>query len=87
MNSSTDLQHNSLESLINDNDRNDTDMNDTFKNVDASIGIGLLNSQTIPQYNKSSNLNEMNMGVKNGDVNGDYCYMNSSTGSEPNNHK
>ena len=28
----------------------------------------------------------MNMSVDNCDVNGDYCYTNSSTGSEPKNH-
>ena len=32
------------------------------------------------------NLNEFNMSVDNGDVNGEYFYMNSSTGSEFKNH-
>ena len=68
------------------NDRNDTDMNNNKKKGDASSGIGLLNIQTHPQDNEPSNLNEMNMSVDNGDFNGDYCYMNSSTVSESNNH-
>ena len=29
---------------------------------------------------------EIHMGVENGDINGGYCYMNSSTESEENNH-
>ena len=36
---------------MNDNDRIDTDMNDTLHNIDASSGIGLLNSHTIPKDN------------------------------------
>ena len=55
---------------MNDNTRNDTDMNDTLQNGDLSSGIGLLNIHTLPQYNESSDLNEMNMSVDNGDVNG-----------------
>ena len=51
-----------------------------------SSGIGLLNSHTLPQYNESSKLNEMNISVYNCDVNGAYCYMNSSTGYDINNH-
>ena len=31
-------------------------------------------------------MNEMSMSVDNGDANGDYCYMNSSTGNVINNH-
>ena len=39
----------------------------------------------LTQYNESSKLNEMNMGVENGDVNSGHFYMNISTGSESNN--
>ena len=81
MNSHNYLQQNDLESLMKDNDRTDTYMKVTLQNGDMSSGIGLLNIHTIPQANKASKLNEMNMGVDNGDVIGDYCYMNSSTGS------
>ena len=62
------------------NDRIDTDMNETLHNGDVSIVIGLINSQTLPQSSKVSQLNDINISVDNGDVNGDYCYMNSSTG-------
>ena len=62
------------------------DMNDNLHHGYLSSGIGLLNSHILPPYKKSSNLNEINMGVENGDVNGGHCYMNSSTGSESNNH-
>ena len=82
----TDLQHNGFESLINYNDRIDTDMNKTLQNGDVSSVIGLLNSHTLPQYNESSQLNDMNMSVDNGDVNGCYFYINSSTGSDINNN-
>ena len=67
---------------MNDNERNDADMNYNLHNVYVSRGIGLLNRHTPPQDNESSNLNEMNMSVDNGDINGDYCYMNDSTISE-----
>ena len=70
---------------MNDNDRNDTYINDNSHNKDVSSGIGLLNSHTLPQDNESSNLNETNMRVDNGDVNGDYCYMNIYTGYESKN--
>ena len=79
MNRYTDLQKNVLESFFNDNYSNDTYINDTLQNIDVSSGIGLLNGHTIPQDNESSNFNEMNMSVDNGDVNGAYCYINSST--------
>ena len=39
MNIQSDLQQNGLESLMNYNDSNDTDMNATLQNVDISIGI------------------------------------------------
>ena len=48
MNSHTYLQQNSLESLMNDNTRNDTGMNATLQNGYLSSGIGLLNSHTLP---------------------------------------
>ena len=51
LNIHTNLKHNFLESLINDNDSNDTDINETFYNLDVSIGIGLLNIHTISQDN------------------------------------
>ena len=43
---------------------------------------GILNIHTLTKYNQSIKLNDMNMGVENGDVNGVHCYMNSSTESE-----
>ena len=58
----------------------------TLQNGDVSSVIGLLNSHTLPQYNESSQLNDMNMSVDNGDVNGCYFYINSSTGSDINNN-
>ena len=61
-------------------------MNETLHNGYESSVIGLLYSHTIPQYKQSMNLNEMNMSVENGDVNGDYCYINSSTGCVIKNH-
>ena len=64
---------------------NDTVMNANLHNGGVSSGIFLLNSRTVSQDNSSSNLNDINMGVLNGDVNGDYCYMNSYTGSESKN--
>ena len=57
-------------------------MNANLYNEYMSSGTDLLKRYTLPQYNKSSNLNDMNMGVENGDVNGVHCYMNSSTESE-----
>ena len=61
-------------------------MNDTLQNGDVSSGIGLLNSHNISQDNESSKLNKMNTSFDNGDVNGDYCYINSSTGYDIKNH-
>ena len=81
MNSHTNLQKNDLESFMKDNDRIDIYMNDTLQNGDTSSEIGLLNIHTLPQTNELSKLNNMNMSVDNGDVNGDYYYINSSTGS------
>ena len=46
---------------MNDNDRNNTDKNDNFHTGNVSSGIGLLKIHTLPQDNKSSNLNEMSM--------------------------
>ena len=86
MNIHTDLQRYGLKSLINYNDRNYTDMNDNLQNGDVSSGIGLLNSHTLPQDNESIKLNDVNIGAENDDINGDYCYINISTGYESNNH-
>ena len=86
MSSHADLQQNGLKSLINYNDRNDTDMNDTLQNGDLISGIGLLNSHILPKDNSSGTLNDMNMSVDKGDINGDSFYMNSSTGYESKNH-
>ena len=70
---------------MNYNDRDNIEMNYTFKNGDVSSEIGLLKIHTVPQYNELSNLNYMNMSVDNGDINIDYCYMNGSTVFESNN--
>ena len=59
---------------MNDNDRIDTNMNETLQNGYVSSGIGLLNIHTLLQANESSNLNEISMSVDNGDVNGDFFY-------------
>ena len=64
----------------------DTDINETLHEGDVSSGIGLLNSHTLPQANKSSKANEMNMSVYNGNDNVDYCYINISTVSGERNH-
>ena len=48
--------------------------------------IGLLNGHTLHQDNESSNLNDMNIIVDNGNFNVDYCYINISTGYESKNH-
>ena len=63
-------QHNGLKSLMNYNDRDDIDMNTNSQNVYVSSGIGLLNIHTLLRYNESSQLNEINIGVENVDVNG-----------------
>ena len=60
-------------------------MNANRQNGDISSGIGLLDTHTITQDNESINFNEMNKNVENGDINGDYCYMNISAGSESKN--
>ena len=86
MNIHTNLKHNGLELLINDNDRIYTDMNDTLQNVDMISWTGLLKSNTIPLYNEWSQLNHMNMSVDNGDVNDNYCYMSGCTVYESKNH-
>ena len=59
-----------------DNDRINTDMNETLQNTDASSEMFLLNIHTISQSNKSSKPNETNTSVYNFHFNGDYCYMN-----------
>ena len=86
MNRHTYSQQNGFEYLMNVNNSNDTYMNDTVQNGDVSSGIGLINIHTLPQDSELSTLNEVNMSVENGDINGDYFYMNGSTGSESKNH-
>ena len=86
MNINNYLQYNGLESWINDSDRIEIDMNETLHNGYVSSGIGLLNIHTPPRGNKSGKLNETNMSVDNGYVNGYYCYMNSYTESNIKNH-
>ena len=83
MNIHTDLQQNGLKSLIK---YNDIDINYTLYNVDVSIAITLLSRHNILQDNESSNMSEMNVVVVNGDINGDNCYLNNTTGYESNNH-
>ena len=56
-------QQNGSKSLMNYNDRDDMDMNSNLHNGYVSNEIGILNSHTLTQYNLSSILNEMNMGV------------------------
>ena len=48
MNSHTDLQQNCLESLMNDNDRIDTNMNETLQNGDVISGNVLINIHNHP---------------------------------------
>ena len=71
---------------MNDNESIDTDINEILQNVYVSSQIGLLNIHTLPQANKSSKLNGMNMSVYNGDANGEFFHMNSFTGSVINNY-
>ena len=61
-------------------------MNANEQNGDVSSGVFLLNRYTLHQYKESSNLNDINMVVENGYVNGGNCYMNISTVSESKNH-
>ena len=75
-----------MESFIEYNNSNDSDINETLHNVDVSSVTGLLNSHTLPQPNESSKFNELDISVDNGGFNGDYCYMNSSNGSVIRNH-
>ena len=70
---------------MNDNDNIETDINETLYKGNVSSEIGLLYSHIFIQSNKSSKLNKMNMSIDNGDINGNYCYMNSSTWSVVNN--
>ena len=71
---------------MNDNNSIDKDMNETLQNGYISSGSVLLNRHTLLQDNEQSKINEMNMSVENGDVNGYYLHMNSYTGSIINNH-
>ena len=86
MNSHTDLQLNVLESLVNGYFRVDTNMNNHLQNGYVISGIGLLNGHILPQNNESSKLNEKNISVDNGDINCEYCCINSYTVSVINNH-
>ena len=52
MNSHTDLQHNGFESSVNNNDRIDTDMNDTLQNGYVISVIGLINNHTLSHDNE-----------------------------------
>ena len=60
----TVYQLNGLKYFMNYNNGNDMDMNDNHQNGDVSSGIGLINSHTLPQCNKLSNLNVINWGLK-----------------------
>ena len=71
---------------MNNNNRDAMEMHANLQNGEVSNGIGLLNSHSPPQYNESRNLNEMNMGVENGYVNGVPCYININTESKSKNH-
>ena len=62
------------------------DMNDNLQNLYVSSVISLIYRHTLPEYKDWSNLNDMNMGIENSNVNGDHYYMNSSTESESKNH-
>ena len=64
MNNHTVYQHNGSISLMNYNDRDDSDRNDSLHYGDVSSGVGLINIHALPQHNKSNNLNDMNMGVE-----------------------
>ena len=86
MNNHTYLYHNGFELFMNDSNSIDTDINDTLQNGHMSSWIGLLNSHTLLQDNESSKPNEKNMSVDNGYVNGNYFYINSSTGYIIKNH-
>ena len=87
MNSHPVYKFNILKSLINYNYSDDMDVNSNLQNGDNNCEIGLINIHTLPQCNKSSNLNETNWGFKNSDVSGGHCYVNSHTASEANNNK
>ena len=79
MNIHTVYQNNGSKLFMNYSDRDVMDMNYNSQNEDVGSIIGLLNIHNLPQANKSSNSNEMDMGVENGNVNGGHCYMNSTT--------
>ena len=64
MNRHTVYQQNGLKSLMNYNDRDTMDMDDNLQNRYVISRIGLRNIHNLPRYNKSSNLSDMNMGVK-----------------------
>ena len=52
MNSHNDLKSDNSESLIKENDRIDTNMNETLHNGDVRSRIGLLNIHTLLQDNE-----------------------------------
>ena len=51
-----------------------------------SSGIGLINSHTLSECNKSSYLNDMDGDVENVDASGGHCFMNNHTLYEANNN-
>ena len=62
---------------MNDYNSIDTNINENLHNGYGISVIGLLNSHTLPPYNQSSKLNEINMSVENVYINCDFCYTNS----------
>ena len=67
---------------MNYNDRDNKGMNANLQNGYFSSGISLLNNHKQTQFNESTDLNEIIMGVENGDVNDGHCYINSPIISE-----
>ena len=52
-------QHNGLKPLISLNNSDNIEMNEDLKNGDVIPRIGLINSHTLSQFNKSSYFNDM----------------------------
>ena len=71
---------------MNYNDRIYSEMYANLQNCDVSSGISLTNRHNIYQFNESSNFNDKDWGIKNGDVSGGNCYTNSHTFSLRKNH-
>ena len=63
------------------------DMSANVQNGYMSSRISVINSHTLLQCKKPSNLNYINWGFKNGNVSGGHFYMNSHNVYEANNHK